>query len=128
MGHNTNKLTIKTSTVYLQLQKYIVLKYKKQLSVTSDYDCVLAMLFGSSRNGTLDVTQFSVATIFETAGAIRRDALYNTCPMCKGQRWIINMFTILLWYTGPPNLGINSKTQHLWSEKLAEGFLPIQHS
>ena len=81
MGHNTNKLTIKTSTVYLQLQKYIVLKYKKQLSVTSDYDCVLAMLFGSSRNGTLDVTQFSVATIFETASAIRRDALCNTSAL-----------------------------------------------
>ena len=30
-------------------------------------------------------------------------------PMCEGQRWIFNVPTILLWYTGPPSLGLVPK-------------------
>ena len=36
-----------------------------RLSVTSDYDCILVMLPGSSKNGRLEVTQFSVPTTEE---------------------------------------------------------------
>ena len=49
-----------------------------QLSVTNDYDCILAMLLGSSRNGRSEVTQFSVPTTSETVSVIRRDAKRNT--------------------------------------------------
>ena len=45
---------------------------------TSDYDCILAMLLGSSRNGRLEVTQFSVSTSSGTVSVIWRDAKSNT--------------------------------------------------
>ena len=78
------------------------------------------MLIGSSRNGGLEVTQFSKPTTSGTVSVIRRDAKrntsgltapgsLNTCPMCEGQRWIFNVPTILLWYTGPPSLGLDPK-------------------
>ena len=77
-----------------------------RLSVTSDYDCILAMLPGSKKNGRLEVTPFSVSTTSGTVSVIRRNALcntpgltapdsLNTCPMCNGQRWIFNMSTVL---------------------------------
>ena len=67
------------------------------LSVNSDYDCILVMLPGLSRNGRLEVTPFSVSTTSGTVSVIRRDAKRNTsrlmltapgclnaCPMCEG--------------------------------------------
>ena len=56
------------------------------------------MLLGFSKNGRLEVTQFSVPATSETVSLIRRDALcnttrltapgsINTCSMCEGQRW-----------------------------------------
>ena len=56
------------------------------------------MLRGLSKNGRLEVTQFSVPTTSGTVSVIRRDAKLNmfgltapdclkTCPMCEGQRW-----------------------------------------
>ena len=30
-------------------------------------------------------------------------------PMCDGQRWILNVPTILLWYTRTPGLGLDPK-------------------
>ena len=79
-----------------------------RLSVTNDYDCILAMLLRSSQNGRLEMTQFSVPTTSGTVSVIRRVAKcntfgltapgsLNTCPMCEGQRWIFNVPTILLW-------------------------------
>ena len=73
------------------------LKLIYRLSVSNDYDCILAMLLGSSKNGRLEVTRFSVLTTFGTVSVIRRDAKrntsgltapgsLNTCPMCEGQR------------------------------------------
>ena len=66
------------------------------LSVTSDYDCILAMLLGSSRNGRLEVTRFSTYHFWNCQcnpeGCIVQHAQLtapgslNTCPMCKGQR------------------------------------------
>ena len=67
------------------------------LSVTNDYDCISAMLLWSSRNGRLEVTQFSVPITSGTVSGIRRNAKYNmseltapgsfnTCPMCEGQQ------------------------------------------
>ena len=78
------------------------------------------MPLGSSRNGRLEVTQFSVPTTSGTVSVIRRDAKrntsgltapgsLNTCPMCEGQRRIFNVPTILLWYTGPPSLCLDPK-------------------
>ena len=91
------------------------------LSVTSDYDCILAMLLGLRKNDRLEVNWFSVPTISGTVSVIRRDALrntsgltapdsINTCPLCEGQRWIFNVPTILVWYTwGPPSLRLDPK-------------------
>ena len=88
------------------------------LSVTSDYERILARMLGSSKNGRLEATPFSVPTISETISVIRKDAKrntsgltapgsLNTCPMCEGQRWIFKVPTILLWYRRPPSLGLN---------------------
>ena len=70
------------------------------------------MLLGSNR--------FSVPTTSGTVSVIRSDALcntsgltapgsLNTCSMCEGQKWIFNMSTILLSYTGPTSLGLDLK-------------------
>ena len=90
------------------------------MSVNSDYDCILAMLLGLSRDDRLEVTQFSVPITSTTVSVIRRDAKRNTSgltapgslntgPMCEGQRWIFNVPTMLLWYTGLPSLGLDPK-------------------
>ena len=82
------------------------------------------MLLGFSKNGRLEVTQFSVPATSETASVIGRDALcnttrltapgsINTCSMCEGQRWIFNVPTILLWYTDPPSLGLDAKDSEI---------------
>ena len=62
------------------IRKYYGLKNNtNRLSCcTSDYDCILAMLLGSTRNGRLEVTRFSVPTTSGTVSVIRRDALCNT--------------------------------------------------
>ena len=97
--------------------KYIFYNW---LSVTNDYNCIIAMLLESSRNGRLEVTQFSVPTTSETVSVIRKDAKLNTSelttpgslntsPMRDGQRWNFNVFTILLWNTGPPCLSLDPK-------------------
>ena len=60
----TFRVELSISKLCLKLLQYndiIALKYKWQ-SVTGDSDCILAMLIGSSRNGRLEVTQFSVST------------------------------------------------------------------
>ena len=91
-----------------------------RMSVTNDYDCILAMLLGSSSNGRLEVTQFSIPATSGTVSVIWRDAKrntsrltapggLNTCPMCEGQRSIFNEPTMLLWYIGPPCLGLDPK-------------------
>ena len=91
-----------------------------RLSVTSDYDCILAMLFGLSMNGRLELTPFSVPTISRLVNVNRKGikqkmsgqtvpGSLNACPMCKRQRWIFNVPMILLWYTGPPSLGLARK-------------------
>ena len=49
-------------------------EYNNQLSFTSDYDCNLAMLLRLSRNGRLELTQFSVPTTSGTVSVIRKDA------------------------------------------------------
>ena len=60
-------------------------------SLVSDYDCILVMLLGSSKNGRLEVDRFTVPTNSGTANV--RNALcnmsgltapgsLNTCPMC----------------------------------------------
>ena len=73
------------------------------------------MLLGSSKNGRLEVTRCSVPTTSGTVSVIQRDAKLTapgsltTCQMCEGQRWIFNVPTILLWYTGPPSLGLDPK-------------------
>ena len=83
------------------------------------------MLFGSSRRGSLEVTQFSKPTTSGAVSVIQRDAKrntsglrapgsLNTCPMCEGQRQIFNVPMILLWYTGHPSLGLNSKNPVLF--------------
>ena len=80
--------------------------------------CQSLMTMG--RNGRLEVSQFSVPTTSGTVSVIQRDALcnksrlttpdsLNTCPMCEEQRWIFNVPSILLWYTGPPSLGLDLK-------------------
>ena len=62
-------------------------------SVNNDYDCILVMLLGSSRNSRSEVTRFSIPTTSGTVTVIRRDAKrntfgltapgsLNTCPMC----------------------------------------------
>ena len=61
------------------IRKYYGLKNNtNRLSCcTSDYDCILAMLLGSTRNGRLEVTRFSVFTTSRTVSVIKRDALCN---------------------------------------------------
>ena len=76
--------------------------FDHRLSVTSDYDCISAMLLGSNKNGRLEVTQFSVPATSITVSVICRNAKCNTpgltvpgslnsCPICEGQRWILNV-------------------------------------
>ena len=98
--------------------KVELVTYKKnnRQSVNTDYDCILAMLLGSSRNGTLKMTRFSIPTASGTVSVIQNDAKcnlsgltspgsLNTRPMCEGQRWIFNLPMILLGYTGSPSSG-----------------------
>ena len=47
------------------------------LSVTNHNDCILAMLLVSSRNGRLEVTQFSVPTPCGTVSVIQSFAKCN---------------------------------------------------
>ena len=119
LGYNISYTMLLSATIYV----YNI--NNNQLSVTSDYDSILAMLLGSSRNGRLEVTPFSVPTTFGTVSVTQKDALCNTsrltapgslstCPMCEG--WIINVPTILLWYTslgldpkGPAILGLKAR-------------------
>ena len=97
------------------------------------------MLLGSSRNGRLEVTRFSVPTTSGTVSVIRRNAKRNTSgltapgslntyPMCEEQRWIFNVCPMLLWYTGLPSLGINTKDLAISDWKLAEGFMHVWYS
>ena len=78
------------------------------------------MLLGSSRNVRIEVAQFSVATTSGTVSVIQRGTKrntsgltapgsFNTCPMGEGQRRVFNVPMILLWYTRPPSLGLDSK-------------------
>ena len=96
-----------------------------RLSVNSDYDCIVVMLLGSSKNGRLELTLFSVPANSRTVSVILRDVKgntsgltapdsFNTCPMCEGQRcegqkWIFNVPKMLLWCREPKSLGLNSK-------------------
>ena len=117
---------------FTQISGYKIKKINNRLSVTSDYDCILVMLIGSSRNGRLEVTPFSVSTTSRTVSVIRRDALcntsgltapgsLNTCPMCKCQRWI---FTILLWHT---QLSIRKKLGNLRVKSLLNAFCQFEN-
>ena len=98
-------------------------KSYNQLSVISDYNYILAMLLGSSKNGRLVVnwrwpdSQFS--TTSGTTSVIRRDAVQKTFELTapgglntwikgEGQRWIVNGPTILLWYMMPLSLGFDT--------------------
>ena len=92
------------------------------------------MLFGSRRND-----RFSVSTTPGTVSVIRRVALcntpglsapgsFNTSPVFKGQTWIFNIPTILLWYTEPPSLGLDVKNPAIYDRNLAEGFLSVRRS
>ena len=78
------------------------------------------MILGPSRNGRLEVTQFSVSTTSGTVSVMQGDVLcnssgltapgsLNTYPMFEKQWWMFNLPTILLWYTGPPSLGLDPK-------------------
>ena len=70
------------------------------LSVTNDYDCISAMLLGSSRNGRLEVTPFSVPTTSGSVCVIRRDAKSNMSGLtAPGSLNPCPMPTKLLWYT-----------------------------
>ena len=111
-----------------------------RLLVTSDYDCILAMLLGSSKNGRIEVNQFSALTTSGTVSAIRRNAKrntprltapgsLNTSPMCEGQRWIFNVPTVLLWYTGPESLGlVFERPSNFRVKRLLKAFLSIWRS
>ena len=76
--------------------------------------------FWRYKNGRLEMTPFSVPITSGTVSVICRYALCNTSKltapgtlntfsMCEGQRWIFNVLTILLWYTGLPSLGLDPK-------------------
>ena len=91
-----------------------------RLSVTNYYDCILAMLLGSSRNGILEVTQFSIPTTSGTASVIRRNLKRNTsgltapgsltlAPCVKGRGGFLTCPTVIQWYPGPPSLGLDPK-------------------
>ena len=101
------------------------------LSVNSGCDFILVMVLELSTNGRLEVTWFSVPTTSGTVSVIQRDAKrnkleltapgsLNTCLMCKGQRWIFNVLTKLLWYTEPPSLGFDLKDSAILELKLVE--------
>ena len=103
---------------YVLLELLLITISNNQLSVTSDYNCILTMLIGSSRNGRLEVTQFSVFTSFGTASVILRDALcnpsgltapgsLNNCPMCEGQRWVFSVPMMIWWHVEPPERSSN---------------------
>ena len=92
------------------------------------------MLLGTSRNGRLEVSQYSVSTTSGAVSVIRRDAKrntsgltaagsLNTCPICEGQRWIFNVLTILFWYTKPPSFRPRSeKLNNFWVRSLLKTF------
>ena len=92
-----------------------------RLSVTSDYGSILAMLLGSSRNGRLELARLLVPTTSGTVSVIQKDGKrrltapgsFNTCPMYEGQRCILSASTMLLWYTGPPSLGLDPKDSEI---------------
>ena len=54
-----------------------LLMINNRLSVTSYYDCILAMLFGLSMNGRLEVTPFSIPKTAGIASVNRRDMKQN---------------------------------------------------
>ena len=60
------------NSVYLNSKYLTVYIIINLLSVNSDYDCILAMLLGSSRDGRLEVTQLSVPTTSETVSETGR--------------------------------------------------------
>ena len=71
----TFRVELSMSKLCLKLLQYndiIALKYE-WLSVTSDYACILVQI-GSSKNGRLEVTQFSVPNTSGTVSVIWRDA------------------------------------------------------
>ena len=70
-----SKIENSNGSVYFYYHCLII--NNNRLSVNSDYDCILVMLLGASRNGRLEVTRFSVPSIFATVSVIQRDALYN---------------------------------------------------
>ena len=94
---------------------YYLLVNNIRLSVTSDYDRFLAILF-------------SVLATSEIFCVIRKDSKRTTCLMCEGLRWIFNAHTILLWYTWPSSLGHDPNDSAILELKLAECFLSIRHS
>ena len=69
------------------------------------------MLLGSSKNGILEVTKFSVPTTSGTVSVIRIGVMRNmsgltkpgslsTCSIFEGRR---------MWYTEPSSLGLGAK-------------------
>ena len=106
--------------VFLSVSVSLTAKIHR-VSVTNDYDYILAMLLGSSRNGRLEVTQFSVPITSGTVIVIRRNVLRNTSrltalssPMCYEQRWIFNVLTIWLWYTECPSSNLCFNTDSIY--------------
>ena len=87
------------------------------------------MLFGSSGNGGLEMTQFLVPTASRTVSLVRRDALFSMSgltapgsPTREGQKWIFNVFTMLLWYTGTPSLVLDPKDPAIRVENLLKAY------
>ena len=124
------------STEDALLCKFIPLGSNTLMSITSDYDWILALLFESSRIGRLEGTLFFLSTVSGTVSVTWRNAMCNTSgltapgsrntwQMCKRQRWILKCpqqycgtwafnFRAKPFPTSPSDVGVNYKVPRLF--------------
>ena len=109
--------------------------YNYWLSVTSDYDCILAMLFGSSIKVELRLPDSQYLPLLELSGGMhcaarpgwQHQATLTLTQCVKGRDVFL---TCSKWYCGTPgfsSLGLDPKDSALEGWKLAEDLLSVWH-
>ena len=86
----------------------LLIRYSEVISyIMQQY--VLQNSLGFRKNGRLEGGPIvSTYHSCNTCGLTSPGSL-NTCPICEGQRWMYDVLTILLGFTGPPCLDLNLK-------------------
>lgn len=127
-----------SANIPLRFQKkmFIIIKLKQNQQVlykSQQFRFNLLNCNYTKWRGTLEVTQFSVSTNFETASVIWSNALWimlgRTTPgmsMYEEQRWIISMPTLLYYLI--TSLGHDPQDSGNLGWQLAEGLFLVWHS